>query len=151
AMHRGFIITSFNPPPVRRPGGTQRSAVSDRSISCFNPPPVRRPGGTRLLDGVGVGCGGVSIRPRSEDRGEHEKDADYSPIAHVSIRPRSEDRGELGVDPRKAACPSGFNPPPVRRPGGTLTALTKSSHGNLFQSAPGPKTGGNIFKTHDKT
>ena len=87
--------SSFNPPPVSRPGETPSGGfLYFGVVTCFNPPPVSRPGETWSKSQSISQC-------------------------RVSIRPRSRDRGKPRCCPPPAPRWRRFNPPPVSRPGET--------------------------------
>ena len=155
----------FNPPPVSRPGETCARGGGRQETRCFNPPPVSRPGETTrqrisshtealFQSAPGLATGGnvlpvpepppaprVSIRPRSRDRGKRDRHGPSGPAGEVSIRPRSRDRGKRCCEITPHSSISGFNPPPVSRPGETASRFSASWARTSFNPPPVSRPG----------
>ena len=140
---------SFNPPPARRPGGTSRAGelVGHVRVSIR---PRREGRGERRATPCNALPQEVSIRPRREGRGERTYLLSNTANGAVSIRPRREGRGEQNPVPAVTeimlfqSAPGAkaggnalsinwrlidfcLNPPPARRPGGTLGAFNSGA------------------------
>ena len=116
----------FNPPPVSRPGETRLPIAHERDHSSFNPPPVSRPGETCLSVNGSTAYVQFQSAPGLATGGNYPSEFLNGERIPVSIRPRSRDRGKQWPAAHLRSCKL------------------------VFQSAPGLATGGNQC-VHGKT